>query len=690
MSTTVVSRLVAYQLAALALKRPPALSRPLALVLVIVHTLGLALVAQVMHAPLLLVVGVVGVLFLGQFHPRTSGYLEPGILAPFWFVYALVAVRFVWLRVLGAEIPGYFDYLPPDPRVLLNFEFLVGAALLYSAAIAAARVLGSPRQAITALAVLTACGVFLWAAVEYIGHRTLGASGSDPFAYVQMGIDLATNGTAAHRFQLFPLVSSTSLAWFPIVHVGYHLPYNLSGNAVTVWSIGGSIAYALAYLVAGESALYLVNPLFSLASIVVSGWLAWELTRQASRTVRLVTTCLTAALVATSNEIVNWAGVTMVDTQALVWSTLAFIVALKLYRTGKWGWAVGAGLCWGAAFFVRHTQLLIALGFVPLLLTAPFPIAARIRNAVFLGIAAFVTALPDLWYHQTYLGGWLTPESKELALFSWDSIPPTAQALSNSAFIGSEFGWLLLFIILGILSFTRRDKILSAALLLWLTAILAVHLPYPALRLRDLVAEFPILAFYASDGLVALLRTARRWLDAARAVENKPANKVSGSNRTRQLFRALGAFLMFLALELALVRVWNTVPRVAQEPPARFGGMTAQQRESFNQLAELVPSNAIIGASLNSGAIELYSRRNAFRPADWCTESQCNQLESFVEIAHANEYEIYLLQDNASLAAVLDQLEPSYQVELVTTLDVPLFGTENVTESGTLWKITKR
>lgn len=663
-----IARLVTYNFAALALKRPPTPFFPFSIYLLAPHALGLVLVAQLARVPMWIVGAVLGVMVAAQFIPRVRNFVSPALLAPFWFVYLGVVLRFLFLR-LGGEVAGYFDYLTPDPRVLLTFEFLIAAALVYSFLILLTYAFPTPSKGIRFAVLLGSAAVLLWAIAEYFGHRTFGATGSDPYAYVQMGVDLFTRGTPAHQFNLFPLVVAEKISWYPIVHVGYHLPYNAQGDAVTVWSLGGAFLYGLVYRVAGEGALYLVNPFFSVMSILVSGLLAWELTQRETKTLRILVVCGTTALVATSNELVNWAGVTMVDTQALVFSAVAFYCALRVYRTGKWGWAFGAGLCWGMAYFVRHTQLVIALGLLPLFLFRAVSNRERLRNLILLGLGAFLIALPDLWYHQIYLGSWQTPESEELALFSLDAIPDTLAALWQSAFVGSEFGWLLLLILVGGILFTRREKRSGIALLLCLAAALAIHLPYAALRLRDLLPEFPILAFYAAYGgavgLALLLRSKQTWATA------------------------LAAVFLFLTFEFGMVRVWNTMPRVRQEPPPRFGAMTQAQRASFDAISRVTPPDAIIGASLNSGAIELYARRDTFRPADWCDAQGCAQVNEFLRVTQGLRDDVYILQDNAALTPVLDELRRDYRVEQITTLDVPLFGDSTVQAAGVLWKIAR-
>jgi hypothetical protein len=84
------------------------------------------------------------------------------------------------------------------------------------------------------LTTLVLVGTLLWASLLYLGHRTAGVSGSDPYAYAQMAVDIARQGSPLHRFPLFPILRETGVPWYPIVHVGYALPLDAAGTAATV------------------------------------------------------------------------------------------------------------------------------------------------------------------------------------------------------------------------------------------------------------------------------------------------------------------------------------------------------------------------------------------------------------------------------------------------------------------------
>ncbi len=69
---------------------------------------------------------------------------------------------------------------------------------------------------------------------------------------------------------------------------------------------------------------------------------------------------------------------------------------------------------------------------------------------------------------------------------------------------------------------------------------------------------------------------------------------------------AASAAIAWIVLSLALSR-WAMVDNVWKPGWASFGYMRAEQRAAFDRLAELTPPEAIIGASLNAGAIMMYT-----------------------------------------------------------------------------------
>jgi len=476
------------------------------------HLAGLLAAAYLIQIPIWVApLALMLLLISPAFLYRARGVLALPTLAPLFFLYAIIAARFVYIRVLGGNVPGYFDYNAPDLRAtFFRLEPWLVCVLIYTLAIqirwlahqAWSRILASGLIGLT----------FTWASLLYIGQRTNGVTGTDPYAYAQMGIDLATRGTPLHRFTLFPSVASLGVTWSPIVHTGYHIPINANGDAPSVWPIGGSFAMALAYRIAGEAGLYLVNPIASLLLLVATGWLAWELFADSKYRAWIV--ALSIAILATSHTLFDWATVPMVDAQAALFSILAIWFALLARRNHTVLFPLLAGGALGAAYFVRHTQMLLAPAMLVLLGWNDAPRRARVRAVMLAGLAALFVALPDLWYHHVVFGNWLTPESTELNLFSIASVGDTIAGLNANLLAAREFGWLVPFIVYGAYRLARDKRVEFVALAIWVLVLLGFHLLYPALRPRDLLSEFPPLVVVIAYGIVALM--AGLWHEVSR------------------------------------------------------------------------------------------------------------------------------------------------------------------------------
>ncbi len=585
-------------------------------------------------------------------------------LAPLFFLYLVIAARFVYIRLLGGDVPGYFDYNAPDLRsTLFRLEPWFIGVLIYTLAIQI-RLLA--HQAWSRILAMVLIGLtFTWASVLYIGQRTNGVTGTDPYAYAQMGIDLAQHGTPLHRFTLFPSVASLTIAWSPIVHTGYHIPINAKGDAPSVWPLGGSVVMALAYRIAGEAGLYLVNPIASLLLLAATGWLAWELFADSKS--RAWIAALSSAILATSHTLFDWATVPMVDAQAGVFSVLAIGLASRFARQPRLGWAILSGLALGAAYFVRHTQVLLAPAMVVGLWGNDAPRRWRIRALFAAGLAALLVALPDLWYHQVVFGHWLVPESRELSLFQIDSIGTTASRLAFDAGLlaAREFGWLVPFLIFGAFRLMRTKPVVLVAVAIWVSGLLGFHLWYPALRPRDLLPEFPALVIIVACGVVDWIA----WLGRS-------------EQAGRKILAATG---LSATLFLLLIRVWNVWPIPFGEPQRSFGYLTAEQRAAFEEITALTPPRAVIGSRGNTGAIDLYAQRETFLPTLWSMDEQ----DTFFEAMWNEGRAVYLLDDHAEMTMLRHQLEARYTLRSVKTLNVPLGGIFSSDTSSALWMITR-
>jgi hypothetical protein len=524
------------------------------------------------------------------------------------------------------------------------------------------------RAAPAALLLLACTG--LWAAGEYLGGRTQGVTGSDPYCYAQMAVDLARVGDVRHTFDLVPLVRDLGITWWPLVHVGYHVPDGANGLAATVWPVGWPVLLAGGYVLLGESGLYLWAPLAGLASLAATAALAWELWPNGRPRERWLGLALALLILATSREQVLQLLVPMADVPAQLFTVLALWLALRAGRRGC-GWLAGlAGVALGVAYDIRHTQVVlapvVALALWPhSVLDQDAPIAGGIwrwaRLAAAAAVGACLAAAPDLWYHHVAFGSAWRPESPELNLIGLEHWWANALRMVAAMASRAEFGLLLPLLLYGIWRLWRDNR--RAALLLagWLLLNGGSQCLYGPLRWRDLLAIVPALALLSAYGATGLLR----WLGE---------------------LRRLGGWAPgWAALTMALLLAWRTGP-VLSWPGLKvemtFGYMLLEQRRAFDLLSRLVEPEAVVGSSLNSGPIELYTGRSTFRPGDWAP----NELDLFLTAMAAASRPVYLLDDGNEHAAVVERLRGEGRLVALQALDVPLYG-DRARLSGMLYRV---
>ena len=316
-------------------------------------------------------------------------------------------------------------------------------------------------------------------------------------------------------------------------------------------------------------------------------------------------------------------------------------------------WGLAGGAFWGAAYLIRHTQLLLALPIMGIIWLAPKTrLRLKLRLAAGFGLGALPCGLADLWYHGRLSGQIWQPESPESFLFSLAHVGHSAAVVLTDALRRNEWGLLWPLLLLGAWRLARRAPRVSAVLALTVFGQLLIHLPYGALRLRDLLTLFPILLLWTAWGIAAVLAAVRRW---------------AGRSQAGQLVAiAVMAALIFVLA----ARTYPVLTSPWRPPHASFGYVTAAQRAAFAQVAALTEPNAVIGATLSSGALDLLSDRRSLHPADWTPD----EWATVIEALQAEGRPVYLLDDGQGLAPVLAATDRQFGLTPVAVLNVPVYG----------------
>ena len=633
--------------------------------LALAHLIGLGMLWSWYRRPWALALPSLAVLLLLQIIPqivrrkrlRLCFYMEA--LTPLFIAYAAMLWYNLFSYVLGVDLTRYEWFPYPDPwSATFDVDAAVWAGVGYALLVQGKMAvvwLGRRERALRILGASALGLTMLWAGAEYLGHRTRGVTGSDPFCYAQMAVDLARTGSPLHRFPLAQTVREAGLPVWPTVHVGYHPPFDEQGTAATVWAVGGALPLAVSYLVLGEEGLYVTTPLVALLSLIALALLAMEVARHQPTGERWLTAGLAAFLLATLPEQVDRVLVPMADATAQLLTTLTVLCALRARRGRLWQvwlWGALAGLAFSGAYWVRHTQLLLA---VPLLLAAVLWGERQWRRRLtFLmpcAVVALVVALPDIIYRHAVFGSIFTPESPEAYLFGVDHVGHTALLMLDSALRRAEFGFVALFIGYGVYRLAREDGRVLAVLLTTVAAVLAIHLPYAPLRWRDLLSIAPLLALLAAYGLVALA-----WRAWALARSSSGGDWVAVTMTV----------LVLIALS---VRTRPMLARLFAPHRASFGYLYARQRRAFDELAALVPEDAVVGSTLNGGAVELYTGRAAVHPAPWTAD----EFVRFVHLMAAEGRAVYLLDDGVEMQPTLETAHERLSVSPVGELFLPYY-----------------
>ncbi len=632
------------------------------------HLLGLLAIVRLTHQPLWLVlIPVLLIQPLAISWRLKQAYPLPESLAPFFFAYGVLVLRL--LIAVVAHIQGLTSgssLVVPQPwGGVLNLNVITGLcgvwALMaqvgptteaFGRRVQRVRILGST------LVVLT----LAWAAVTYLTIRTHGVTGSDPYAYVQMAVDIARHGTALHIFPLAPHVAGWGLPVWPVVPVGYIPPDPGTGVAATVWPPGYPAWLAVSYGVGGESALYILTPLLGLAALAALWWLCLEVLHTWRNDWRTLAAGIAIFVLATSYEQVDRLSVPMADIPAQLFTILTVTFALRAARRLTVLFAGLAGVCLGVAFAIRYTQVL--LGISVLFLWALFfycqgrtrPWRTMVLSVTVFAVAAWLIAFPVLGYHQVAFGGPLrVGGTAELELFGWEHVPRTLVATLRSLLIPKEFLFLAPLTLWGAIQLWRRARMAAIALLAWLVVIVALHLPYPALRLRDLLSVLPVLAIWTGVGVAHVLSRVQRI--------SRPA-----------WGKSVHAGVRVIVLGLVIAAFWGRSQVVLWLPVHAkdfhtFGYLRAEQRAAFDTLAGLTPAEGIVAASLNGGAVTLYANRDIVRPAYWSSDEWLD----FVAHALDDDRGVYLLLDGVEMREPFEAVRSHYQLNPVSSLRIPFF-----------------
>ena len=177
---------------------------------------------------------------------RAWVYVAALCLTPLFIVYITVLVR-VLIGFANYLLNG--EYRVPEPfSTLFNPTLALLVAVGYGFVLSGRAAFASDQRLLKFGAIVLVGLSLAWSIWTGLSLRTHGVSGSDPYAYTQMGVDLVTRGTLFHPFPLVRLTYALEFPSEPVVHIGYKLPTDITRTAPTVWPPGYAVFTGLAYV----------------------------------------------------------------------------------------------------------------------------------------------------------------------------------------------------------------------------------------------------------------------------------------------------------------------------------------------------------------------------------------------------------------------------------------------------------
>lgn len=633
---------------------PAPLSPRVEAALLCLHLLALGAVTRLAHWPIWAPLLGLGLLALPQIWRRTW---RSETLAPLFLVYAVTGLRLLLAlgyRGLGLTSGGLS--LPEPWSAYLRFDWAAIIAGLW-AGLGVLKHLSAPAQRLKLLALGLGLVALGSAAGWYFKIVPGGVTGSDPYAYAQMAVDLAEHGDLRHRFALVPLVTDLHLRIYPVLHVGYYQPPEPQGLSPTVWPPGYPVLLAGAYRLLGERGLLLFNPLLGLGALLLTFIFSSDLLGE--RPDRFLVAALAVFWLATAPEQMARLSIPLADiaTQVLTLGALGLAWRTLTRPAGSTGRHLGlsllAGLCFGWAYFTRYTQVLAAPAFMYLALTSPLPPRRRWQFLMAFGLAASAVALLSFGYLWLAFNNPFNTGSGEWIHFHLSAMPAVIRQVGGEMFGQREWGLVWPFMALGVYQLWRRHRRGFWLGVLAYGPLLAFHLPYAFLKLRDLLWLYPGLSLLAALGLASVLQGLARW------------QGLNGASRVAAALLAVGLLFSRWQATDTLTRGFFT-----------FGALTADQRQQLGTLATLTPADAVIACSLNSGAVELYTGRATVRPGAVLQPRDAWTIEAwliFVEALRAEHRPLYVLVDGVELEEPLNALRARYTATAVTEIYLPYY-----------------
>jgi len=472
-----------------------------------------------------------------------------------------------YFELIGFRISSWEIYKPVRNGLL----FSVGALWTHDRDAASATWIALPRIS-RAIALTTAAASFAVATA----YGVFAAGGSDAYGYLSQ----AKLWAAGHLRVAEPLTSAVPDLAGSVAPVGYRISPDSPASIVPTYSAGYPLVMAAAFLIGGESAMYLVVPLFGAIAV----WLTYQL---GTRMFGCRTGIVAAAMLMLSPIFMFQTFEPMSDIPATMWWLAAWVLATAPGDAR----AFGAGLAVSAAIATRPNLAPLALFIV----AAVGQRSASARPALLCAVGVVPGCLLVAAVNGHLYGGMLSSGYGPVgSLFAVDRI---AANLRRYPVWLVELHTPAILLAFAAPFVARRETdatydptartLLMWSMLAFAVAVLGCYLcwiPFDSWPfLRFMLPAIPLLLVLSAGVLVSVLQ------------------------RFPLAWRSALGFVVCV-----LLGVWCVVKA---EHLGAFGiGLSEQRYVAVGeQIATSLPSNAVVITVIESGSVRMYGHRPTFR-----------------------------------------------------------------------------
>ncbi|MFX1519418.1 MAG: glycosyltransferase family 39 protein [Promethearchaeota archaeon] len=573
------------------------------------------------------------------------------------FIYANVPVVFLPISII------FYLFLGDFLRTVLSILFPIILWTLFCNIQLSGKFLNKKRI-MSRFPIIFTITVLVTSFLEYLLIVPSGVSGPDAATFYFMALRFAENPKLSSFYYEDPLIpvinellnGESDLHFLAIPNA--YVYDRTTGTVYTDKSIGAPLIFAISILLFGKNAALYVNVVFGFLTNLVTYFFAKEIFWQDKKRGQIAAISVLAIAFNPTHLIVS--GYTMSDIISEFCVTTGIFSLLKAQKNENWLLFLVSGCSFGYAVLTRHTNVLIVVPVLLLLVIKKPKIIINWKLYSFLFSAVFI-ASPALIYHNMLFSTPLQSESWiHSAYYEF-----TLQRLIQEIIIHAEnvvwnFGVLIPFALIGFYKLLKKDKPMSLFFLGCIIITFAPYAFYIYFGERHMLPVFPIFSALSGKGLQEVYQH----------IKEIPYGFVK---------KNVSTIILIIAIFSITVRYHPLLPN-REWLNANPNWLTENKFEAIYQIKNATEEDSVILCGALATSLRIYAERYTiyitYQPR-WYQSIEGKEAE-LVQIINwflENDRDVFFLIDETkSTPRLMKYLIAFYQFELILSISNELEG----------------